>query len=139
MGLGAVLLITRFDSNPTPTSWIIYLTVLALAAGGIAALLPGAMDFEVPRSLKAGGAMAVVALIFYFGISKVPPPTTSSNSLSMESFLNFEASAPADPFDADVYVFVNSKVAKADVVSQTPLYILEDKERNSTITVKRSR
>jgi hypothetical protein len=108
--------------------------VLALAAGGIAALLPGAMNFEVPGSLKAGGALAVVALIFYFGGSKAPIQS------GMKSFLFFDerTSAPANPFNSDVYVFVNSKVAKADVVSQTPLYAVQDRDRSSNIEVVRS-
>jgi hypothetical protein len=35
-------------------------------------------------------------------------------------------------------VFVNSKVAKADVVSKQPLYAVEDKDRSSTIEVVRT-
>jgi hypothetical protein len=137
-GLGTLLLMTRFDSNPSQTNWFIYLTVLSLAAGGVAALLPGAMNFEVPGSLKAGGALAVVALIFYFGGSKATPVQTSSATLGMKSFLVFDKSWPGSPFDSDVYVFVNSKVAKADVVSQKPLYSVEDQDRSSTIEVVRS-
>jgi hypothetical protein len=133
-GLGTLILVTRIDSNPSQTNWYIYLTVLALAAGGIAALLPGAMNFQVPGSLKAGGALAVVALIFYGG-NKI-----TSASLSMNSFLHFDekTSAPANPFTPDVYVFVNSKVAKADVKSSYPLYPEQDKDRSSTIEVVRT-
>jgi hypothetical protein len=138
-GLGTLILITRFDSTPSQTNWYIYLTVLALAAGGIAALLPGAMNFEVPGSLKAGGALAVVALIFYGG-SKVNPPQAPSAGLGMKAFLHFDekTSAPANPFTSDIYVFVNSKVAKADVVSKKPLYVVEDKDRGSNIEVVRT-
>ncbi len=139
-GLGTLLLITRFDPNPSPTNWYIYLTVLALAAGGVAALLPGAINFDVPGAAKATGALAVVALIFYFGGSKATPVVAPSASLGMKSFLVFdETSAPANPFDSDVYVFVNSKVAKADIVSQKPLYEVQDKERSSTIDVVRAK
>lgn len=136
-GLGTLLLIAGVDPHPSQTNWYIYLTVLALAAGGVAALLPGAINFEVPGSLKAGGALAVVALIFYFG-SKIPPPPP--DSLSMKSFLHFDekTSAPANPFNSDVYVFVNSKVAKADVVSGQPLYPVQDKDRSSNIEVVRT-
>jgi hypothetical protein len=139
-GLGTLILITRVDSNPSETNWFVYLTVLALAAGGIAALLPGAINFEVPGSVKAGGALAVVALIFYVGGSKATLPQTPSATLSMNSFLHFDekTSAPTSPFDPDVYVFVNSKVAKADVVSKQPLYAVEDKDRSSTIEVVRA-
>ena len=137
VGLGTLLLITQIDPHPSQTNWYIYLTVLALAAGGVAALLPGAINFGVPGSLKAGGALAVVALIFYFG-SKIPPPPP--DSLSMKSFLHFDenTSAPANPFNSDVYVFVNSKVAKADVVSGQPLHPVQDKDRSSNIEVVRT-
>jgi hypothetical protein len=137
VGFGTLLLITQIDPHPSQTNWYIYLTVLALAAGGVAALLPGAINFEVPGSLKAGGALAVVALIFYFG-SKIPPPPP--DSLGMKSFLVFErTSAPANPFNSDVYVFVNSKAAKADVVSgQPPLYAVQDRDRDLNIGIVRS-
>lgn len=134
---GILILITRFEPNPSQTNWYIYLTLLALAAAGVAALLPGAINFEVPGSLKAGGALAVFALIFWFGTGKAMPGTPK---LAMNSFLIFDRSAPAPtPFESDVYVFVNDKVAKVDLgSSQRPLYTVQDQERSSTIQIKRA-
>jgi hypothetical protein len=134
---GILILITRFEPNPSQTNWYIYLTLLALAAAGVAALLPGAINFEVPGSLKTGGALAVFALIFWLGTGKAVPGTPK---LAMNSFLIFEGSSAPTPFDSDVYVFLNSKVAKVDLAfSQTPLYTLQDEERSSTIQIKRAK
>jgi hypothetical protein len=132
--LAILILLAKLDPNPSQTNWYIYLTLLALAAAGVVALLPGAITFNVPGSLKAGGALAVFALVFYFGSSKAVPVTST---FTMSAFLTF-ADHPPNPFDADVYVFVNSKVAKVDTTgSHAALYALEDQARNSTIQVNR--
>ncbi|HEY2117145.1 MAG TPA: hypothetical protein VGJ51_18745 [Candidatus Angelobacter sp.] len=128
-----LILLAKFDPNPSQTNWYIYLTLLALASAGVAALLPGAINFEVPGSLKAGGALAVFALIFYLGSGKAAPV---SSTFTMSAFLTF--ANPPNPFDSDVYVVVNNKVAKADTTgSHAALYAVEDQTRNSTIQVNR--
>jgi len=131
-----LILLAKFDPNPSQTNWYIYLTLLALAAAGVAALLPGAINFEVSGSLKAGGALAVFALIFYLGSGKAAPV---SSTFTMSAFLTFtNPTNPPNPFDSDVYVFVNNKVAKADTTgSHAALYPVEDQTRNSTIQVNR--
>jgi len=62
-----LIIIIRFNPSPTPTSWFVQLTVLALAGACIAALLPGAIRFQIPGMIKAAGSLGVFALIFYFG------------------------------------------------------------------------
>jgi len=135
-----LILVARFDPNPSPTNWYIYLILLASAAGGFVALLPGAINFDVPGSIKASGALAVFALVFYFGSNKAVP---AASSFSMNVYLIFGASAPDSPQESDVVVVVNSKVAKvvkADAASSTQLSLpkVEDPGRDSTIEVNRS-
>jgi hypothetical protein len=107
-----------------------------LAAAGFAALLPGAIKFEVPNALKASGALAVFAVILWLGENKAPPDQVN---LAMNSFLNFPSdSGPSSPFDSDVYVYVNDKLAKADVLpSHTASPAKEDPQRSDTIKVMR--
>jgi hypothetical protein len=52
---------------PTPTPWQyqLFRVVLALAAAGTAAMIPGSIDFTVPGWVKAGGPLAVFALLMY--------------------------------------------------------------------------
>jgi hypothetical protein len=134
---GFLLLITRLDPNPSQTNWYIYLTLLALAAAGAAALLPGAINVEINRWLKATGALGVLAVVFYFGASKATPVPSS---FVMNTFLVFDSSAPGSPFDSDVYIFANSKVVKADVVpSHRAVFPLQDPSRDATIKVTRTK
>ena len=53
---------------PFPSSWQkgILLTVLALAAAGIAAIIPGFIEIEHKGLLRAGGAIAVFCIVYFF-------------------------------------------------------------------------
>jgi len=52
---------------PNPTSWQyqLFRVLLALAAAGVAAMIPGSMEVSLSNWLKAGGALAVFALVMY--------------------------------------------------------------------------
>lgn len=51
-------------------------TLLALAAGGVAATLPGFLNFEINNVLKAGGALAAFVLVFLVNPPKEEEPLT---------------------------------------------------------------
>lgn len=83
-----MLVIAQVSPNPSGTSWYIYTTVLALAAGGIAALLPGAFGFAVSNWLKASGAIGVFALVLVKSpaslvvtppVIRIPPPAADAS------------------------------------------------------------
>ena len=50
--------------NPTPTQYDTFKIVLALAAAGVAAFIPGFLEVTVPGWIRAGGALAVFVLVF---------------------------------------------------------------------------
>lgn len=50
--------------NPTSSQLFIFRTVLSLAAGGIGAVIPGFLDVKISVYVRAGGAMALFALIY---------------------------------------------------------------------------
>lgn len=50
--------------NPTPTQYETFKIVLALAAAGVAAFIPGFLEITLPGWLRAGGALAVFALVY---------------------------------------------------------------------------
>jgi hypothetical protein len=132
-----LLLIAFLDRSPTPTSWYIYCCVLALAAGGIAALLPGTLDLKWHPSLRATGALGVAVLLFYVGKDKI---TNQLHVHDLKSYLVFQtqdATAPG-PATADVYVVINSRVVKCDLVStSTPQFEVADKAREKDIDIVR--
>ena len=61
-----LLLIAIFDRNPTQLAIFIYRVVLALVAAGIGAVIPGMIDVNVQPVIRAGGAIALFVIVFWF-------------------------------------------------------------------------
>lgn len=53
---------------PTPTTfqYTIFRIIMALAAAGIGAIIPGFIEVEVQKWLRAGGAMALFVVVYFF-------------------------------------------------------------------------
>jgi hypothetical protein len=104
-----LLAIALLDRNPSKSSWYIYLWILALAAGGVAALLPGAVNVNLKPGIRASGALAVAVLVFFFGRDR------SAGNLvvqGFESHLDYRGSV-IDP-SSSIYVTINWKLAAFD-------------------------
>jgi hypothetical protein len=68
----AVLLSIAFlVPNPTVTQWFVFRVVLALAAAGIGAIIPGLIVVNVSNVVRAGGAIALFVLIYWFNPPKL--------------------------------------------------------------------
>ncbi|MBA1142744.1 DUF4019 domain-containing protein [Mesorhizobium neociceri] len=84
-----------FFPNPEPFQARVFITTLALAAGGVGAMLPGSIEVRFKGVLRAGGALALMALVY----SQEPAITRSAVTL-------IEPSADAKPlalsFVADI-------------------------------------
>jgi hypothetical protein len=65
-----------FFPTPTESQDRIFRTVLALAAAGVAALIPGLLHIDTPW-LRAGGALAVFVLIFKFSPATLIAPVVT--------------------------------------------------------------
>ena len=61
----SVLLIILYP-NPSPAQYQVFKIVLALACAGFAAAIPGAINVGVGHAVRAGGAMAVFVIIYFF-------------------------------------------------------------------------
>jgi hypothetical protein len=64
-----ILGIAIFVPNPSEFAASVFWVVLALAGAGFSAFLPGALNVELPLGAKAGGALAVFLIIYFFGPS----------------------------------------------------------------------
>jgi len=69
--IGVMLYIALKVPNPTDSQWFTFRVILALAVGGVGAVLPGALDVTVAPSIRAGGALALVVLVFWFNPPKL--------------------------------------------------------------------
>jgi hypothetical protein len=129
-----LVLVAAFDTMPTRTSWHIYNCILALAAAGIAALLPGTLDLNWRTGVRATGALAMAVLVFYAGRELAPAPPQMQD---IRSYLVFP-STEGDPRNSDVYVVLNAKVVKSDVVSSSDSsFSVADQPRGNQIQIVR--
>jgi len=62
--LATMLALVVAVPNPTPSQWFVFRVVLALAAGGVGAVIPGLLVVHVSTVVRAGGALALFALIY---------------------------------------------------------------------------
>ena len=69
-----ILTIAIFRPNPTPFEYTVFRIVIALAAAGVGAILPGFLDVTFRNWLRAGGALALFVIVYFFA-PVVPTPT----------------------------------------------------------------
>jgi hypothetical protein len=69
----AVMSIALFRPNPTAFEYTVFRIVIALAAAGVGAVLPGFLDVQFKNWLRAGGALAIFVVVYFFA-PVVPTP-----------------------------------------------------------------
>lgn len=66
----ALLALVIFIPNPTVPQFEVIRIILALAAGGVAAMIPGFLNLKLGvgtnLALRAGGALAVFAVVYFY-------------------------------------------------------------------------
>lgn len=68
-----VLLVIAFlKPNPTGFQYTVFRIVLALAGCGVVAVAPGFIEVKFGKWLRAGGALAVFAVIYFCAPAMVP-------------------------------------------------------------------
>lgn len=85
----AVLLGIAFAApNPTSFQYTVFRIVLALAAAGVAAMIPGFLNVEVGTAIRASGAIAVFVIVYFFSPAAIvvtpdlPPPPKVVDSVT---------------------------------------------------------
>lgn len=66
-----MLYVAFFIPNPTESQWFTFRVVLALAAAGVGALLPGLISVNAGPYVRAGGALALFVLVYWFNPPKL--------------------------------------------------------------------
>jgi len=62
----ALLVLAVAFPRLTPFQYTVFRVVLALAAAGVAAMIPGFLEVRVATWLRAGGALAVFAVVYFY-------------------------------------------------------------------------
>jgi hypothetical protein len=80
-----LLCLAIFFPTPTETQWFVFRVVLALAAAGVGAVLPGLISVRAGGVIRAGGALALFVIVFWFNPPKLvsAPPKRSLNIPSL--------------------------------------------------------
>src|SRR5262245_61177959 len=61
----AILAIAILFPKPTTFQVFVFRVVLALAAAGVAAMIPGFLNVQLGTSIRAGGAIAVFIVVYF--------------------------------------------------------------------------
>lgn len=72
--VATLLVVAMFFPAPTPFQYMVFRIVLALAAAGIAAMIPGFINVSAGRAVRAGGAIAVFVIVYFFSPAKLLAP-----------------------------------------------------------------
>jgi hypothetical protein len=91
----SILVIAIFIPNPTSFQYTVFRIVLALAAAGVAAMIPGFISVEVGNAVRAGGAIAVFVIVFFFS-----PANLIAQETQQPSALESEVTLDAGNYDA---------------------------------------
>jgi hypothetical protein len=81
--LVAILVLVIAFPSPTKAQYEIFRIVIALAAGGVAAVMPGLLTLRMQLSLtakqklaiQAGGALAVFVIVYFYSPAQAIVPT----------------------------------------------------------------
>lgn len=92
----ALLILAIAFREPTDFQYEVFKVVLALAAAGVAAMLPGFIDVNLPKWAKAGGSFAVFVLVMYRSPAELvvpaPPEPVKGNVILRDGFSFFKES-----------------------------------------------
>lgn len=100
----SILVFTAVVKNPSPTEIWTYRIILALAAAGVAAILPGFIDIKYKGFVQAGGAIGVFVLILLAFPAPDPTPTPAPAKADTASAPDFVWPTEDPEFAARKYV-----------------------------------
>jgi hypothetical protein len=61
-----LLILALFIPNPSDFQYTVFRIVLALAAAGVAAMIPGFLQVTVSTWIRAGGALAIFVIVYFY-------------------------------------------------------------------------
>jgi hypothetical protein len=105
-----MLIIAIAVPNPTTTQWFIFRVVLALAAAGIGAVLPGLIVVNVSKFVRAGGAIALFVLVYLSNPPQLVVQQPSGTSIQQNTH---GTNSPAVVSGGDVVIGGEKQKSKA--------------------------
>lgn len=88
----ALLVLALLIPNPTPFQYQTFRIVMALAAAGVAAMIPGFLKVEIHPTVKviirAGGALGVFVVVYFFNPAKLSGHSNAKESNPTQKMAN---------------------------------------------------
>lgn len=114
--LAAMLTIAIFVPNPSPFASFVFRVVLAMAAAGVAALIPGFLQVNVPPYIRAGGAIAVFVIVYWFNPPQLinPPSPDATMQHFSEAMQRGDSALAGNEPSAAISYYQQALVAKPD-------------------------
>jgi len=130
--VGTMLVIAVKYPNPTAFQYTTFRIVLALACAGVASVIPGVLNLSVGAWLRAGGALAVFAIVYFYSPADLVAPRPEVNPT--DPFTIYVVSTEGNGLVTSSYKFPFSDIKKnSDYGSFTNLVKrLPDKEIDAT-------
>lgn len=131
-----LLILAIFFPNPTGFQFIVFRIVLALAAAGVAAMIPGILEVELSNWIKAGGALSVFIITYFYNPAQLFVLEPEKNVLIPENAsvtLNLpNASIIPDLPDAKVIL---SDPQRVDFRTKSGPELSEEKRLTDTVVI----
>lgn len=107
-----ILFLAIFFPTPSEFQYDVFKIVLALAASGVAVNIPGFLAVDINKFIKAGGAIAVFVIVFFFtpaqiAVKKVPNPEAINKTLPLTGEFTFEQACNKIEKDEGVIVHIS--------------------------------
>lgn len=95
-----IVLAIRFP-YPAPFQYMTFRVILALAAAGIAPFIPGLLEVQVSNAVKAGGAIGVFVIVYFFSPARL---VSNQNAVDLPALNRVwdGIRAPGTPIDPDM-------------------------------------
>ncbi len=71
--------------EPTAFQYMVFRIILALAAAGVGAMIPGFLHVNVSAWVRAGGALGVFAVVYFFNPAWMPKPVNNKDIIKPKS------------------------------------------------------
>jgi hypothetical protein len=87
-----ILVLALFIPNPSGFQYQVFRIILALAAAGVAAVIPGIINVNLSGFLTATGALAVLVVVYFYSPALIPK-NADSVSISIPGAATFRHAA----------------------------------------------
>jgi hypothetical protein len=104
----ALIILAIIFPTPTPFQYTVFRVVLALAAAGIAVMIPGFLEVRIPTWIRAGGALGVFVVVYFFNPAQLVVQETMDVSPRTDQTITGEKAGPFEPAFATYRISVAS-------------------------------